>query len=126
MRRFFRSNKKGFTLIELLIVVGILGILAGVVTLGVSQFIGKGKAEAATTELHNVQTAVTALMSENSLGAFPAVGTVDPTDTEISAAGCIAPAATAPACDIAAYLVTALHGDYDVAVNGLVIQTAYP
>jgi prepilin-type N-terminal cleavage/methylation domain-containing protein len=50
-------SEKGFTLIELLVVIGILATLAGVVTLGVTQFIGRGGSEAACTELHNVQTA---------------------------------------------------------------------
>jgi prepilin-type N-terminal cleavage/methylation domain-containing protein len=50
-------SEQGFTLIELLVVIGILATLAGVVTLGVTQFIGRGGHEAACTELHNVQTA---------------------------------------------------------------------
>jgi len=40
------------------VVVGILGVLAAVVTLSVGNFIGTGKTQAAATELHNVQTAV--------------------------------------------------------------------
>ncbi|OGN91721.1 MAG: hypothetical protein A2Z75_03015 [Chloroflexi bacterium RBG_13_50_10] len=55
-------NEKGFTLIELLVVIGILALLAGVVTIGVTQFIGRGSHEAACTDLHNVQTASAAFM----------------------------------------------------------------
>jgi len=104
-----RSDKRGFTLIELLIVVGILGILAGVVTLGVGQFIGRGEDEAKNTELHNVQTAVTALMADNQLRALSAAGQVGDGDTEVN-----------PGEDIAPYIVTGLKWDYNVAANGRV------
>jgi prepilin-type N-terminal cleavage/methylation domain-containing protein len=62
IRRVYRGGEKGFTLIELLVVIGILAALAGVVTLGVTQFIGKGKTESCQTDYHNVQTAVAGCM----------------------------------------------------------------
>jgi general secretion pathway protein G len=65
IRRVYSGGEKGFTLIELLVVIGILAALAGVVTLGVTQFIGRGCTEAAKTELHNIQTAVSACMVDN-------------------------------------------------------------
>jgi prepilin-type N-terminal cleavage/methylation domain-containing protein len=67
VRKIYRRGlgEKGFTLIELLVVVGILAALAGVVTLSVGQFIGKGKTEACQTDQHNVQTAVVAFMADN-------------------------------------------------------------
>jgi prepilin-type N-terminal cleavage/methylation domain-containing protein len=68
-------SEKGFTLIELLVVIGILALLAGVVTIGVTQFIGRGAHEAACTDLHNVQTASAAYMVD-SAGNLPAA-TVD-------------------------------------------------
>ena len=70
VRRLSRSEK-GFTLIELLVVIGILAVLAGVATLGVTQFIGKGADEAWNTEKHNVQTAIAGYMVDNA-GAVPA------------------------------------------------------
>jgi len=62
--RQFRYGEKGFTLIELLVVIAILGVLAAVVVPNVSKFMGKGKDEAGLTELHSVQTAVTAMMAD--------------------------------------------------------------
>ena len=52
MHKIFRAmrSEKGFTLIELLVVIGILALLAGVVTIGVTQFIGRGAHEAACTD----------------------------------------------------------------------------
>jgi prepilin-type N-terminal cleavage/methylation domain-containing protein len=99
-------GEKGFTLIELLVVVGILGILAGVVTLNLGGFIGTGQSQAAATERHNVQTAVTAYSAAHG-GAVPA---------------------SFPA-DLDPYLVggsAALHGTYTMGADGEVTQTAYP
>ncbi len=69
--RIPRRGEKGFTLIELLIVVAILGVLAAVVIPNVGRFIGRGKTEAAETELSNIQTAVIAMMTDNAVSALP-------------------------------------------------------
>jgi type IV pilus assembly protein PilA len=77
--RMPKRGEKGFTLIELLIVVAILGVLAAIVIPNVGRFIGRGETEAAETELENVQSAVLAMMTDNSLDTLPS-GTF-PADT---------------------------------------------
>ena len=64
-------GEKGFTLIELLIVVAILGVLAAVVIPNVGRFIGRGKTEAAATELSNIQSAVVSMMVDQNLSSLP-------------------------------------------------------
>jgi len=71
LRKFFKAGEKGFTLVELLVVVAILGTLAGVVALNVTNFLGQGETEACETEVDIVQAAVVAYMA--------ASGTVPPT-----------------------------------------------
>ena len=69
--RLPKRGEKGFTLIELLIVVAILGVLAAVVIPNVGRFIGRGKTEAAATELANIQSAVISMMTDQDLAALP-------------------------------------------------------
>ncbi len=69
--RIHERGEKGFTLIELLIVIAILGVLAAVVIPNVGRFIGRGEEEAASTELSNIQSAVTAMMVDNALSTLP-------------------------------------------------------
>ena len=69
--RLPKRGEKGFTLIELLIVVAILGVLAAVVIPNVTRFVGAGEEEAAETELHNIQLAVTSMMLENGITRIP-------------------------------------------------------
>lgn len=68
-------GEKGFTLIELLVVIMILGVLAAVVTLAVTRFIGRGTLESANAELVTVQAAVEACLAEANQGSFEAATT---------------------------------------------------
>ncbi|MEK7354170.1 MAG: type II secretion system protein [Chloroflexota bacterium] len=68
--RLPKRGEKGFTLIELLIVVAILGVLAAIVIPNVGRFIGRGKTEAAATELSSIQSAVQAMMTDRGLSSL--------------------------------------------------------
>ena len=67
-------GEKGFTLIELLVVIIILGVLAAVVTLAVTRFIGKGVLESANAELVTVQAATESALAEASSGTLLNIG----------------------------------------------------
>ena len=67
-------GEKGFTLIELLVVIMILGVLAAVVTLAVTKFIGKGTLESANAELVTVQTAIEACLADANSAKFDGTG----------------------------------------------------
>ena len=102
MKKFFKYGEKGFTLIELLVVISILGVLAAVVILNVTKYIGSGKTQAAATELANVQTAVSAYMYDHT-GAAPG-------DTNA----------------LSPYFLGSPHGTYTIDGTGKVTQTTYP
>ncbi len=101
MNAFTRSIEKGFTLIELLVVISILGVLAAVVVLNITRYMGAGLNETAATELANVQTAVSAYMFDNSGHA---------------------PANTA---DLSPYFLGTPHGTYNIDSTGKVTQESY-
>ena len=65
MAQKINRGQRGFTLIELLVVIALLGIVAVIVVLNLGSLFGMGVLQAANTEMHQVQTAVTAYMAEN-------------------------------------------------------------
>jgi len=79
----FRYGEKGFTLIELLVVVAILGVLAAVAVPNVGKFIGRGKNESYETELHNVQTAVMAMLADSTSGNLTPAPSGNYTDLDL-------------------------------------------
>ena len=92
MKNFRKAcrGEKGFTLIELLVVIIILGVLAAVVTLAVTRFIGKGTLESANAELVTVQAAVEACLAEGNATSFDGVANYSWTGT----------LATSPVCTL--------------------------
>lgn len=129
MKKFlkhFRYGQKGFTLIELLVVIGILGAIAAVVVPNVGSFIGRGKTEAQSTELHNVQTSVMAMMVDSGSGQLDAqVATTNDMSTVLATT----PGGTAGDLALSDYL-TGLDGTlvktgctYAFLIDGTVTQT---
>ena len=67
MKELSKKIRKGhgvFTFLELLTVIAILGVLATVAALAVTQFIGSGTLESAKSEFNQAQTAVAACMAD--------------------------------------------------------------
>ena len=63
-------RKNGFTIVELIIVLSILAVLAGVVVLSLSMYIGKGHTEACNADQRLLQSAVIGYLYEND-GSWP-------------------------------------------------------
>ena len=133
--RQFRYGEKGFTLIELLVVIAILGIIAAVIVPNISKFIGSGTEEAAKTERHNVQLAVTAAMADantgtvagNATGNFGNTGQASEppytgTDLLVYSSGNY----TYYVGDYILGGAANVKGDYDVSSEGLVTLVWYP
>ena len=124
MKRFikqFRYGEKGFTLIELLVVVAILGILAAP---NVGKFIGTGTKEAASTELHNVQTAVLAAMVDGGVSGFALTQDFGTDPATGTASDITAGTTTVGACIVGG--AASVTGWYSVDTEGTVSQTSYP
>ncbi|MCX6005436.1 MAG: general secretion pathway protein, partial [Chloroflexi bacterium] len=80
----------------------ILAVLAAVVVLNVTKYIGAGCTQAAATELHNIETAVAAYMYDN-------------------------PGSTPPTSEtgLGAYFLGTPHGNYTIVSSGTVTQAHY-
>jgi len=127
----FRYGEKGFTLIELLVVISILGVLAAVAVPNVGKFIGKGKEQAADTELHNIQTAVMAAMADASTGNVTAGNFGNKNQTVPPSGSENLKIATVGGVDywLSDYVVGGyekVSGYYAIGATGTVTQTAYP
>ncbi len=137
MKRFlkhFRYGQKGFTLIELLVVIGILGAIAAVVVPNVGKFIGRGKTEAQSTELHDIQTSVMALLVDSQTALLdatdPAVN-VDPTAAVATADMDNIKTTDTPTALVLSDYITGLDADgcvktgctYQFGTDGTVLQT---
>jgi type IV pilus assembly protein PilA len=75
LKRFVAKVTKGqggFTLIEMIVVVGIIAVLAAVIVPNIGKFIGAGEQGARDAEKEAVQTAMNAMMAEESLTAVDA------------------------------------------------------
>ena len=129
----FQYGEKGFTLIELLVVVAILGVLAAVAIPNVGKFLGQGHKEAASTELHNIQTATMAAMADTHVGTIPNTpadfGDDDQDQTTPGVDLDVETGTTSGNYTIGQFIVGSVdkvQGWYEIAGDGTVTQKAYP
>ena len=66
-------GQKGFTLIEMIVVVGIIAVLAAVIVPNMGKFIGQGESGAMNAENDGLQTAMNAMMAEQSISTVTAL-----------------------------------------------------
>jgi len=118
-----QSSETGFTLIEVLVVVAILGILAGVVMPSVGIYTSAADDESGGTELHNVRTALTAMMADSECGTV--TNPVATLTKDLSSCSIVAYSVTYPLSD---YLSGAndMAYYYTISGSGNVTQSSTP
>lgn len=72
------QERKGvFFFLETFVVVAILGTLTAVAIPSIGKLVNEGKTESCEAELHNIQTAVTEMLSDSCAGTLVPVGPVE-------------------------------------------------
>ena len=72
-----QERKGAHFFFEVFIVVAILGTLTAVAIPSINKLVNEGKTESCETEFHNIQTAVTEMLSDSCAGTLAPVGPVD-------------------------------------------------
>ena len=107
-------------IIELFIVIAILGIISAVAIPNIGHLFTKGRIESSKSELHNVQTAVVAMLSDSAAGTMEPVGPTSDMDEVVTV--------DVPPLVLSDYLLgldedsLKLCYTYSFAVNGTVTQ----
>lgn len=115
-------GEKGFTMLEILVVVAIMGMLVAIIILNILDLTNEGEDEAKAIELHNVQTAIYAMMVK--AGTAELDSSYDEIDELAEVEGVTA---TNPNTSVVYYLDDYLYGGsyplkqaYDISLDGSV------
>ena len=71
MRRAYNQSRQGFTVVELLVVIGVIILLAALVTYGMGKFIGSGNERETAVALKNMHSMLDALDKTTGLEGIP-------------------------------------------------------
>jgi hypothetical protein len=110
-------------IIELFIVIAILGTISAVAIPNIGHLFTKGRIESSKSELHNIQTAVVAMLSDSAAGTLEPVGPTSDMDEVVTT--------DVPPLVLADYLLNLdedslkLCYTYSFTVNGTVTQAVH-